>query len=84
MAAREIKNMIVLYKQGKVEEALDLHLRLYSLFKIIFISTNPIPIKAALNLMGWSVGKVRLPLSQMEKEKEDKLKKTLLDLGYLS
>ena len=33
VAAREIKNMIVLYKQGKVEEALDLHLRLYSLLK---------------------------------------------------
>lgn len=84
VAAREIKNMIVLYKQGKVEEALHLHLRLYSLFKIIFISTNPIPIKAALNLMGWSVGEVRLPLYRMEKEKEDKLEKTLLNLGYLS
>ena len=84
IAAREIKNMIVLYKQGKVEEALRLHLRLYSLFKIIFISTNPIPIKAALNLIGWSVGEVRPPLCRMGKEKEEKLRKTLLDLGYLS
>ncbi|NLJ39608.1 MAG: 4-hydroxy-tetrahydrodipicolinate synthase [Candidatus Atribacteria bacterium] len=84
VAGREIKNMIVLFKQGKIEEALRLHLRLYSLFKIIFISTNPIPIKAALNLLGWSVGDVRLPLSKMEKEKEEKLKNTLLQLGYLS
>ena len=84
VAAREIKNMIVLMNQGKIEESRRIHLRLYSLFKIIFISSNPIPIKAALNLRGWSVGGVRPPLCQLEKEKEEKLKKTLLNLGFLS
>jgi len=83
VAAREIKKMIELFKQGKIDDARTLHLRLYPLFRIIFISTNPIPIKAALNLSGWSVGSVRPPLCALEKEKEEKLKKILHNLGLL-
>jgi len=84
VAARDIKKMIELFVQGKIEESRSLHLRLYALFKIIFISTNPIPIKTALNLLGWSVGDVRPPLCRLEKEKLEKLKNTLLKLGILS
>ena len=77
LVGKEIKEMIQLFKGGKAEEALKIHLELYPLFKALFISTNPIPVKAALNLAGWRVGEVRPPLYSLEKEKEEKLKSVL-------
>jgi len=77
LVGKEIKKMIQLFNEGKTKEALEIHLELYPLFKALFISTNPIPVKAALNLVGWRVGGVRPPLSPLDKEKEEKLKSVL-------
>ena len=77
LVGKEIKKMIQLFDEGKTKEALKVHLELYPLFKALFISTNPIPVKAALNLAGWRVGGVRPPLSSLEQEKEEKLKSVL-------
>lgn len=57
-----IQSMISAFLAGNVKEAAEIHHRLYPLFKGIFVTTNPIPIKAALTLMGQPVGGVRLPL----------------------
>lgn len=57
---------------GKIKEASELFLRYNSLFTGLFIETNPIPIKTAMNLAGFNVGKLRLPLTAMS---EDNLKK---------
>jgi len=61
----QLKEMIELFYKGEVSSALVIHERLQPLFKSLFITTNPIPIKAALELSGWNVGNPRSPLSPL-------------------
>ena len=61
----QLKKMIELFYEGEVLSALLIHERLQPLFKSLFMTTNPIPIKAALELSGWNVGKPRSPLSPL-------------------
>jgi 4-hydroxy-tetrahydrodipicolinate synthase len=58
----QLQQMIQAYEVGKVKLATDIHLSLLPLFKVLFITTNPVPVKVALALQGWEVGSVRLPL----------------------
>ena len=51
------------------------------LIEALFCEVNPIPVKTALNLMGWKVGPTRMPLCEMEPENEERLKKALADYG---
>jgi len=68
---RKIKEMVSSFKRGDFNRASELHRYLLDIFYGIFIATNPIPIKKALNLKGIGVGSCRLPLSDMgEKELE--------------
>ncbi|MEW6623219.1 MAG: 4-hydroxy-tetrahydrodipicolinate synthase [Bacillota bacterium] len=64
----EIKKMINLFMEGKVDQAKDIHYQLLPVFKAMFINTNPIPVKAALNLKGFDVGSVRLPLLELDEQ----------------
>ena len=61
----QLKKMIELFYEGEVLSALLIHERLQPLFKSLFMTTNPIPIKAALELSGWNVGNPRSPLSPL-------------------
>ncbi len=61
----QLKEMIESFQIGKVSKALAIHEKLQPLFKALFMTTNPIPIKAALELSGWSVGSPRNPLSPL-------------------
>lgn len=58
----ELQQMIQAFEQGQVQAATEIHLRLFPLFKALFLTTNPIPVKAAMKLRGWDVGPSRLPL----------------------
>ncbi len=62
LVAPRIKAMIEAYREGRVEEALELHLQMLPLFKALFVTTNPIPVKYALRLLGFEVGDCRPPL----------------------
>ncbi len=70
---KEVKNLITLFEEGKKEEAKELHLRLFPLFKAMFYETNPIPVKTALGLMGMIDPELRLPLSPISEENKRKL-----------
>lgn len=61
------------------KEALDIQLDTLSLANTLFIETNPIPVKTAMNLMGLEVGPLRLPLCEMEDHNEEILKAALID-----
>jgi 4-hydroxy-tetrahydrodipicolinate synthase len=61
-----------------LQEARDLHLRSYPIFKDLFIESNPIPVKTALHLMGMIENEYRLPLCEMSEENLIRLKKTLI------
>ncbi len=80
----EVANMCRLALDGNFEEARKIHNRYWELFKILFVETNPIPVKTAAYLMGLIEDKeMRLPLYYMKPENEEKLKKVLNDYGLL-
>jgi len=78
---KEVSQMVDLWLKGDIAAARDLHLKLFPLFKGIFIETNPIPVKKALYLMGIIENDIRLPLVEMTPEGTEKLRKILVDLN---
>lgn len=62
----ELKNLMKRFFAGRVDEAVQIHLQLWPLLKALFIETNPVAIKEALNLMGYSAGAVRPPLAPLQ------------------
>lgn len=83
LVGKELKEMIRLFKAGKVETAQYSHESLLPFFRACFITTNPIPIKEALNMTGWPVGKVRPPLIDLTEEEKVRLMNTLIPLGLM-
>jgi len=77
----EINNKCKLNNEGKIKEALKLQLDTLALSNSLFIETNPIPIKEAMNIVGMNVGKYRLPLFEMEDNTREHLAKTMVDVG---
>ena len=69
----QLKEMIHSFQSGKVSNALAIHEKLQPLFKALFMTTNPIPIKAALELSGWDVGNPRSPLSPLNNDMKKQL-----------
>ncbi|MDP2796155.1 MAG: 4-hydroxy-tetrahydrodipicolinate synthase [Methanoregula sp.] len=72
--------MVAMYeamKQGDYQKALVLHFALSPLFRSMFIDTNPIPVKKAVELLGMAGGPVRLPLDELDAKKTEQLKKVL-------
>jgi 4-hydroxy-tetrahydrodipicolinate synthase len=80
---REMGDMIREALKGNFEGARELHYKLYSLSKVLFIETNPSPVKAAMNMMGLAAGNPRLPLVPVRKDSEDSIRKVLQELGLL-
>ena len=62
---------------GDFDTAADLQLRLQPLIEILFSEVNPIPVKAAMKLLGYDCGDCRLPLTPISRENHEKLKKVL-------
>jgi 4-hydroxy-tetrahydrodipicolinate synthase len=75
-----LKQMISVFFQGQPQAATEIHLKLMPLFKALFATTSPIPVKAALRLQGWSVGSTRLPLSSVPPGVEAELKTVIAHL----
>lgn len=73
IAGSEIKRMIQLFKSGKIDEALKIHLNLYPLFRKIFMAPNPVPVKAALSHFGLIGEYVRKPLVVLTDEEKAEL-----------
>lgn len=76
----EPARMVAMYEafcDMDLESALDLHFELSPLFRDLFIDTNPIPVKKAVELRGMAGGPVRLPLDELDADRTARLKKTL-------
>jgi 4-hydroxy-tetrahydrodipicolinate synthase len=69
--------------EGDFEGARHLHYEIYDLMKVLFVESNPVPAKEALNMMGRPAGHVRMPLAPLKDESQEKLKKVLLDLQLI-
>ncbi|MDT9178788.1 MAG: 4-hydroxy-tetrahydrodipicolinate synthase [Limnospira sp. PMC 1286.21] len=83
LVGKQIQDMIQMFEAGRVQEATEIHIKLFSLFKTLFITTNPIPIKAALKLLGWNVGLSRSPMCEPSPEVIEKVKGVLGELGLM-
>jgi 4-hydroxy-tetrahydrodipicolinate synthase len=80
---REVADMVRAFAAGKVAAAQRLHDRFYPLFKDLFIETNPIPVKAALAMLGLVDEEFRLPLVPMNPRNRETLRATLKACGVL-
>ena len=77
LVGNQIKKMIDSFISGKVTEAANIHRRLLPLVNALFIVSNPIPLKYALNHVGFNVGKLRLPLTEPDEKSATFIKDTL-------
>jgi len=80
---REVTRMVEAFRTGNMATALKLHAKFFPLFKDLFIETNPIPVKAALAMMGLVAEEYRLPLVTMAPANRTKLARTLKACGVL-
>ena len=84
IAPKDTHEIVARYLVKDIEGSLNLQLRYLPLIKALFSEVNPIPVKRALNLMGFEVGGLRSPLTEMESEHTIVLKQELEKVGLLS
>ena len=84
IVGNDIQKMIRSFEEGNTKKAEEIHLKLFELFKTLFVITNPIPVKAALNMIGVNVGNLRLPLTKADEGTLAKLEKALKNLKIIS
>jgi len=83
LVGRELQEMITAFTAGDVFKADSIHRRLFPLFKALFITTNPVPVKAALNFKGMQVGGPRPPLIEANSQEQKIIKEAMVALGLI-
>ena len=83
VAPRQTHDICASYFAGDVKTSASLQLKAIPLITELFGEVNPIPVKAAMNLMGKGVGPMRMPLTEMEPQNQEKLKKAMTAYGIL-
>ena len=81
VAPRYTHDMVMKFQEGDVKTSCEMQLKALPLINALFCEVNPIPVKAALNLMGREVGDLRPPMYEMEPENQARLKKAMEDFG---
>lgn len=80
VVGNDVKAMVEAYAAGRVAEAAALHKKLYPIFKSLFITSNPVPVKFALSQVGIGNGQVRLPLVEASEQHKEIILQTMRDL----
>ena len=81
LVGKQLQQMIQTFQAGQTQVAIQIHLKLFPLFKALFATTNPIPLKAALKIKGWDVGSTRLPLCEDQDWESQTLEAVLKELS---
>ena len=81
VAPREAHDIVMKFLEGDIAGSRDLQLKSLELIDALFCEVNPIPVKAALNLMGKEVGPLRGPLTEMEPQNQERLAKAMRAYG---
>ena len=81
LVGKQMQQMIQAFESGQTQVATQIHLKLFPLFKALFCTTNPIPLKAALKMQGWKVGSSRLPLGDLPTELSSQLEAAMSELS---
>lgn len=80
---KEFVEMVDCALNGNYNRAREIHYNLFNIMKLMFVETNPIPIKTAMNMLGMPAGKLRLPLWDMSEENKTKLREALVEIDLL-
>lgn len=80
---KELHDMMQAFARGDYKAAQDIHFRTLDMVNALFIETNPVPVKTALEMMGQPAGKLRLPLVPMQPTTREILRKALQELGKI-
>lgn len=83
LVGREIREMIDAYINGRIKEAQQIHGRLYPVFKVLFVTTNPIPVKEALKMLGKDGGLLREPLCEASDNEKEIITGVLKQFGLI-
>ncbi len=84
VAPKAAHDMVMEYLEGDRKKAAALQLDYLDLINALFCEVNPIPVKGAMNLMGYNVGKLRLPLTEIEDAHRELVKKCLKEAGLIA
>lgn len=83
LVGNQLQQMVQAFVDGNIRGAREIHIQLFPLFKALFCTTNPIPIKAALAWQGWEVGGCRLPLGNLPEQCASPLSQVMKQLKLL-
>lgn len=83
IVGKELQQMVKAFLDGDVAQATKIHMDLFPIFKTMFMTTSPIPIKTSLNLLGHEVGKLRPPLVEATESQVETLKQLLQSYNKL-
>lgn len=83
VAPRQTHEICASWFAGDIQKSLELQLEALPLIEALFCEVNPIPVKAAMNLMGRGAGPLRMPLTEMEPQNQERLAKAMRDYGIL-
>ncbi len=83
VAPKETHDMVASYLAGDVATALKLQLEAIELVDALFIEVNPIPVKTAMNMLGYKAGTLRMPLYEMSEANKEVLRKAMVNYGLL-
>ena len=83
IAPRQTHDMVMHFLNGNMQEAIDLQLKSLALMNALFIEVNPIPVKEAMNIMGFGVGPCKMPLVPMSEEHREILIREMKNYGLI-
>ncbi|BDU50183.1 4-hydroxy-tetrahydrodipicolinate synthase [Haliovirga abyssi] len=81
--AKEVSDMIKYFENGEIKKAQELHKKLFRVHKTMFIETNPVPVKATMEMLGKISGDVRLPLVRLKDKNKEILTKVLKNVEII-
>ena len=79
--SQQTHDMVAKFLEGDVAGSREIQLKALPLIDALFCEVNPIPVKAAMNMMGWEAGPLRMPLTEMEPQNQERLRKAMIDFG---
>jgi len=79
----EVVSLVRAFKEGDIKKAISIHYKVFNLTKLMFIETNPVPVKTAASLLGICDSSLRLPMCGIEENNKLKLEKALRDYGLI-
>ncbi|MCK9196227.1 MAG: dihydrodipicolinate synthase family protein [Syntrophales bacterium] len=84
IVGKQYREMVHLYLAGEINASRKIHFKTLPLVQMLFIETNPVPVKEAMAMMGLPAGKVRLPLVPLKPENRETLRQALHQFGLLN